>query len=198
MFNFWVIQKMFLRFVEKGYNEWTIRKQIKRVDYLDRSLLLKHCSLCQKDLIPNLLKYNSLLSHIKEIMNRHWHRNIKEIFNNIQPMIALHKNTSLKQVIGTNTMRTKNSSHPHKQYTQCYTSQSLCCQEILKATTFTSTQTRDTFTVFHQGTCQSNYVIYFLECVICKIQYVRESETSFNIRLNNHRKDTENPVYRTM
>ena len=169
--------------------------KIERVDHPDRSLLLKHCK--------SKLAYILVLLNKKEIINKHQHMlsvnsSFKEIFNNIQPMIALHKNTSLKQVIGTNTMRTKNSSHPHKQYTQCYTSQSLCCQEILKATTFTSTQTRDTFTVFHQGTCQSNYVIYFLECVICKIQYVRESETSFNIRLNNHRKDTKNPVYRTM
>ena len=31
--------------------------------------------------------------------------NFKEIFNNLQPMIALRKNTSLKQLIGTNTIR---------------------------------------------------------------------------------------------
>ena len=34
-----------------------------------------------------------------------------------------------------------------------------------------------------------NYVIYLLECIMCKIQYVEKSETSFNIKLNNHRKD---------
>ena len=30
------------RFVEKGYNQSTVRRQIERVDHLDRSLLLKH------------------------------------------------------------------------------------------------------------------------------------------------------------
>ena len=28
-----------------------------------------------------------------------------------------------------------------------------------------------------------------MECSLCQIQYVGKAETSFNIRLNNHRKD---------
>ena len=63
----------------------------------------------------------------------------------------------------------------------------------LKTATYASTQTRETFTIFYQITCHSNYVIYLLECVTCKIQYVGKSETSFNIRLNNHRKDLKKP-----
>ena len=49
---------------------------------------------------------------------------------------------------------------------------------------FTSTHTRETFTIFHHVTCHSNCIIYLLECVVCKIQYVGKSEKS-----NNHRKD---------
>ena len=32
-----------------------------------------------------------------------------------------------------------------------------------------------------------------MECALCNKQYVGKAETAFNIRLNNHRKDTENP-----
>ena len=32
-----------------------------------------------------------------------------------------------------------------------------------------------------------------MECTLCKKQYVRKSETSFNIRLNNHHKDVKKP-----
>ena len=77
--------------------------------------------------------------------------------------------------------------------TPCYTSRSPCCQQVLKTTTFTSTQTRETFAIFHQVTCHSNYVIYLLQCILCKILYVGKSETAFNIRLNNHRKDIKKP-----
>ena len=47
-------------------------------------------------------------------------------------------------------------------------------------------------TYIHTYIC-SNYVIYLLECIICKIQHAGKSETSFNIRLNNRRKDIKKP-----
>ena len=44
---------------------------------------------------------------------------------------------------------------------------------------------------FFKLNCQSEYVIYLLECILCKIQYVGKAETACNLRLNNHRKDTK-------
>ena len=49
-----------------------------------------------------------------------------------------------------------------------------------------------TFTIYHRVNCKSSLVIYLLECYICNIQYVGKSETPFNIRLSNHRKDVKN------
>ena len=114
-------------------------------------------------------------------------------------MIAFRKNTSLKQLIGTNTIRnnqkclTPMQTTTTGQCTPCSTSRYLCGRQVLKTTTFTSTQTRETFTILHQVTCHSNYVIYLLECSLCKIQYVGKSETAFNTRLNNQRKDIKKP-----
>ena len=45
-------QDLIKRFAEKGYNESTVRKQIERVDHLDRPLLLKNCKPKRKDSIP--------------------------------------------------------------------------------------------------------------------------------------------------
>ena len=45
-------QDLIKRFVEKGYDESTVKKQNERVDHLDRSLLLKNCEPKRKDLIP--------------------------------------------------------------------------------------------------------------------------------------------------
>ena len=81
--------------------------------------------------------------------------------------MAFRKNTSLKQLIGTNTIRnsqkflTPTETKTAGQCSPCYTSRSLYRQQVLK-TTFTSTQTGETF--FHQVTCHSNYAIYLLEC----------------------------------
>ena len=43
--------------------------------------------------------------------------------------------------------------------------------------------------IFHEVNCSSAYVIYLMECTLCKKQCVGKSETSFNISLNYHRKN---------
>ena len=120
----------------------------------------------------------------------------KEIFEKLQHMIAFRKNTKLKQLIETNIIRNNQKFLIPAQTTttdQC----TLLHQSItLKPTSsqnksiYKHSNQRD---FFRQVTCHSNYVIYLLECVMCKIQYFGKSETSFNIKLNNHRKDVWKP-----
>ena len=59
--------------------------------------------------------------------------------------------------------------------------------------TFTSQQAKQTFNIFSNPKCKREYVIYLMECTLCKIQYVGKAETSFNVRLNNLREDTKKP-----
>ena len=40
---------------------------------------------------------------------------------------------------------------------------------------------------------KSQWIIYLLEYILCNIEHIGKSETSFDIRLNNHRKDVSNP-----
>ena len=52
-------------------------------------------------------------------------------------------------------------------------------------TTFRSTPAKETF---------DSCVIYLLECLICKIQYVGKSEVPFNVILNNGMKEKNSNV----
>ena len=54
------------------------------------------------------------------------------------------------------------------------------------------TNPKRTFNIFHKLTRKSQYVMYLMECILCKIQYVGKSEIPFNLKLNNHRKDVNN------
>ena len=54
-------QDLIKRFVEKGYDESTVRNQTERVDHLDRSLLLKDCKPKRKGSIPFSVTYKSVL-----------------------------------------------------------------------------------------------------------------------------------------
>ena len=53
-------------------------------------------------------------------------------------------------------------------------------------------QTKVAFNIFYKLTCKSQYVIYLIECILSKFQYVGKSEIFFNLRLNNRRKDFHN------
>ena len=69
----------------------------------------------------------------------------------------------------------------------------LCCRQLISSSAFKSQQTNKSYTIFHEVSCSSAYIIYLTECTLCKKQYVRKSETSLNIRLNNHCKDVKRP-----
>ena len=69
----------------------------------------------------------------------------------------------------------------------------LCCTQVLNAQTFTNQQTKRTLNIFQRLTCKSQYLIYLIECILCKILCVGKSETPFNLRLNNSRKNVNNP-----
>ena len=70
----------------------------------------------------------------------------------------------------------------------------LCCKQVISSSTFKSQQTNKSYTIFHEVNCSSAYVIYPMECILCKKQYVGKSETSFNIRLNTIVMTLKNPM----
>ena len=47
--------------------------------------------------------------------------------------------------------------------------------------------------ICHNTYCNTEYAIYLMECAMCNLQYVGKNEASFNIKLNNHRKDVKDP-----
>ena len=70
---------------------------------------------------------------------------------------------------------------------------SLFCKQVIDTSTFRSYQTQQLYTIFHKLNCKSKFIIYLMECTLCKVQYVGKAETAFNIRLNKHRKDVNYP-----
>ena len=64
-----------------------------------------------------------------------------------------------------------------------------CCRQLKQTTTFSSKTTYKSFYIRYKLNCKSSRVIYLMDCLKCGKQYVGKSETPFNIRLSNQRKD---------
>ena len=60
------------------------------------------------------------------------------------------------------------------------------CRQVEITTSFTSYKNKKTLKIFQILTCDRNFFVYLTKCVSCKLQ-PSKSETSFNLRLNNHR-----------
>ena len=195
-------RKLIEQFVNKGYKKDVVTQQIQKVDQLDRKQLLHQQKRHDKQCIPLSVTYSRSLPNLKDIITKHWHilqanQSCKETFSTL-PIIAFRKGTSLKQIIGTNTIhnnekliKTKINHHTGK-CVPCNSTRCLCCQQLISTTTFKSNQTNKTFKIYHRVNCRSSFDVYLLECYVCTIQYVGKLETSFNISLKNHRKDVKN------
>ena len=61
---------------------------------------------------------------------------------------------------------------------------SLCCAQIVNTPTFMSQQTKQMLHIFHKPTCKSQYAIYLMECILCKILYFENPRPP--LRLNHH------------
>ena len=104
-------RKLIEQFVNKGYKKDVVTQQIQKVDQLDRKQLLHQQKRHDKQCIPLSVTYSRSLPNLKDIITKHWHilqanQSCKETFSTL-PIIAFRKGTSLKQIIGTNTIHTK-------------------------------------------------------------------------------------------
>ena len=76
---------------------------------------------------------------------------MEEISNKIQPIITSRKSTSVRELQGTNTIKSNQKfvtpilNTATGQCGSCYTTQLLCCQQIQTTKKFRSVQTSETF-----------------------------------------------------
>ena len=135
-------RKLIEQFVNKGYKKYFVTQQIQKVDQLNRKQLLHQQKRYDKQCIPLSVTYSRVLPNLKDI-TKHWrilqaNQSCKETFK---------KDTSLKQIFGTNTIhnneeliKTKNNHHTGK-CIPCNSTRFLCCQQLTSTTTFKSNQT---------------------------------------------------------
>ena len=108
-----------------------------------------------------------------------------------RPLIAYRRPKSLRDMLVSSKLRSetiKDEANTEHGCGPCNKPRCSWCLHIEKATTLTCTNQADrTFDILHTVNCQSAFVIYIIECRICKLQYAGKIETAFNLRLNNHR-----------
>ena len=190
-------------FLERGYEENILKDEIDKVENIDRKDLLRKKEKYIKDRIPCLITYNRKLPVMHKILNKHWNvlqisPELHETFQN-NPPVAFKRNKNLQEIIVGHTIKNGKVFKAHSKNIKgkcepCNTNKpSLCCKQVSDISTFRSYQTQQRYTIFHKLNCKSKFIVHVMECALCKVQYVGKAETALNIKLNNHRKDENNP-----
>ena len=188
------------KFLERDYNETSLNSQLAKAMNKDRESILQYKEPeFSGTRTPFITTYNKHLPNIKSVFEKTWkilqiHPKLATQFE-AKPVIAYKRNQKLRDVIGQTQLSgdlvVRKGQDSEKRCKPCRTRpDNLCCKQVCQTTTFNSTRTNQVFKMYHNTDCKSMFVIYLLECTICKLQYVGKSEPPFNIRLNNHRKDS--------
>lgn len=204
------LKKLHSSFISRGYSSNNITQQINKAKETSREATLTYKQKSTTDQpIPFITTYNKTLPNIKEILEKNWNilqtnADLSSTFEK-QPRVVYRRNKNLRDFIGQTTIsnnkvvrRTNQQNKPGK-CTQCYSRNDCqCCKQVVPTTTFKSTTTKEVFKIRHQTNCKSTYAIYLMECKRCKVQYIGKCESTFNVRLNNHRKDALHPTNSTI
>ena len=191
-------------FIKQGYDSKLLTEQFSKAKHKDRSELLKEKETTEQtpSRIPLVLTYSRFLPNISKIIKKHWdilsiNQSLKEVFQN-KPITAFKRNKNIKDMIGSkkienNKVKKLRSHVKEGKCTPCLSNKrTLCCKQVQSTSNFKSQQTKKTYNIYHHVNCNTPWVIYLMECNLCNKQYIGKSETPFNIRLNNHRKDVKN------
>ena len=189
-------------FVACGYKKDGVLSEMQKSLLLTQEESLRTRERHTTTRIPLVTTYNPHTSYIAEMANRNWHflqskERLARIFKE-QPLIAYRRPKSLRDVLVSTKLRGKTTNDQTTTLGSCgpcNKPKCSCCGLINRTATFTGTrQDGKVFDIFHTVDCQSTFVIYIIECRICRLQHVGKSETAFNLRLNNHRNHTKRGV----
>ena len=175
----------------RGYKNKNISEAFVKAKEKDRTNLLEYKEkTAQTNKIPFVVSFHPHLTNISSIVHKHWRLiendpSLSEIFPS-PPVMAYRRPKNLKDILVSSKV-SKREISTIGGYKQCGRGNCKCCKVANIETQFISTVTKKNYNIFITSNCKTQNCIYVLTCGTCKLQYVGETETPFNIRLNNHR-----------
>ena len=177
--------------INRGYKNGNIDEAFDKVKSVDRDSLLVYKEKDPKNRrIPLVMTYHPELKQVSSIIRQHWgliERDpaLSKLFPE-PPVMAFRRPKSLRDILVRSKVNCQSPSSPGG-YVACKRSNCKCCKEVTPGSVFQSSVTKEKYTIFSTVSCKTENCIYLLTCGTCNIQYVGQTTTTFNLRLNNHR-----------
>lgn len=174
--------------VKQNYPVRLVEDAFKKADLVERKTLLKAPKKTATSRLTNLvLTHSASAPRVNCILQKHHNillqsQRLRTIFP-IPPKVIYRRSKNLHDLV-TSSKVTK------PQYSGCHPCNKSRCKICAHMTTSLSAQsTASGFSLKIKGNfcCYTSNVIYLLECSVCGMQYIGQTETSFRLRFNNHK-----------
>ena len=176
---------------ERGYSDKLIRQQVLKARQFPREgLLYKENNNIKKDTLTFNITYHPAFAKIKNILN-----NIhllltpdaehRKVFSTV-PIVGFKKGKSLKEFL----VRAKVApllDNSVKGSKGCGKRRCDVCNFLENTNIFSDKNKENTYNIRSDLNCDSNNVVYLVNCKQCKIQYVGSTSTKFRTRFNNYK-----------
>ncbi|MCP3663993.1 MAG: GIY-YIG nuclease family protein, partial [Gammaproteobacteria bacterium] len=184
------------KFVDRGYPKSVVQGAICKARAKSRDSLL--CGLTKRGEPINRSRFQipfaRQLPSIPRILKKNYHmleqnQSTKQLFPS-PPMVAYSAAPSLRHVL----VRAQLPTNNHKEWSsECFPCKKQgkgrpcnLCSRMLPAQKVKSTTTNVSHWIKGSISCRTENVIYMLFCAKCEKQYVGQTKTALNLRINNH------------
>ena len=180
---------------ERGYPIFKVGSKIKEANKMSRDDLLnpQHATKKQKHFVaPFVTTRNPRLPPLSKIIKKHFpilqmSKTFKDKFSS-PPRVIYRQPPNLKSLL-VNAKVSKDFSEVSKGCFKTHSSRCVTCAAIKETNLVQSYFTGQKFKIFHDITCVTEGVVYLVNCLDCKKQYVGETGGELRIRHRGHRQE---------
>ena len=183
--------------VDRGYQRYKVKKEISRVNDIDRMNLLVKKEKNKDNTVTLTLTFHPALHSVVNILKRaHRHILKSPILSQVlpkPPRVAYRNPKTLKDKLVRSKLKTS-TENKTKGFVGCGRKNCEICNIVEKGDEFESSVNGRKFKINFQFNCNSQNVIYLLLCKHCLKQYVGSTITKFRQRFNQYKSNMN--VYR--
>jgi len=192
-------------FILSGYDKSLVHNQMNRVIKFTQKETLEGINKQTPSSQANdkravfVTTFNPHSKNIAQLVKKRWNllqskTRLQKIFGKSSPLMAYRRPKSLRDILVSAKIRSPSKMTQETGLNPCNKPRCSWCPYMIPGNKFQSLATGQKFKLLHTLNCKSQWVIYAINCLKCKKQYVGKCETGLNIRLNNHRNHVKNKV----
>jgi hypothetical protein len=180
------------RFLNRGYPKQLVNDATRRALAQHQEIRDEQQPPARQQKTNLITTYHPQLSGLSQILKRHYHileadPRLKSFFPT-PPGITYRRTANLRDRLVHARVNRQQSSRFPTCAEGCGVTRCLVCSQLAtNDSVVSSIDNSYTFTIRESLNCNSKNLVYLLQCNLCRLQYIGETQTSFRLRFNNHK-----------